>query len=89
MNIADKIAKANIVAAYLVDTDNDLAGELASRGLSELATDAEFQHVFAERAFPCRECGYWELVETVLNHDLDPEEKCCCECSDGGDDYDY
>ena len=74
-NIADKIALANTLVAFLDGTDFDLAVELAERGVGEMAADPEFNRVLSERLRRCPECNAW------VASDAD------CGCDDG--DWEY
>jgi hypothetical protein len=59
MNVADKIACANTLAAYLDGTEIDLSDELCGRGWPELIGDAEFDRLFTERCWRCPDCSGW------------------------------
>jgi len=82
MNLADKVAKANILAPYLNTTTIDLSRELTERGWDELSADSEFLRIFFERAFPCPCCGCWGLID-----DDATGERVCEDCRDDSDDW--
>lgn len=75
--LADKIALANTLAAYLDGTNLDLATELNDRNVNALLFDADFRRVLDERATRCPECKGWVAADA----------NCDCGIDDDWDDF--
>jgi len=71
--LADKIALANTLAAYLHGTDFDLGAELSDRGLDIRAADGDFGRLLLERVGHCPDCNFWVAADAY------------CSCGAGAD----
>ena len=85
MNVADKIARANVVAGYLAGTERVLDDELRDRGWPELIGDEEFDRALGDRLFRCAWCGEWTSIDNLNSPDDD--EPTCLDCAASDDDY--
>lgn len=84
MEVADKIAKAGIIAAYLIGLDIKLEVELSERHLYTLIDDPDFERYVLDRAYPCADCGVW-MHRREIGSDGIPvrHPKYCDDCSPG------
>lgn len=83
MNVADRVARANTLAAYLDGAGIDLADELNDRGWPELIADDEFMRLFSDRCWRCPDCGTWVVNDGQWAGGEPP----CPDCDE--DHYDY
>lgn len=83
MNIADKIAFANIIAGRLEGrADTWLERELEDSQHPELLNDEDFLRALDERVFCCESCGWYCPPDELADDGI------CDECARDSGDYD-